>query len=113
MSFVTFAAIAQAAPAAAPQQGALGFSPLIMMVVLFGIFYFMMIRPQMKRQKEHRALLSALGKGDEVVMNGGLAGRIEEVGDSFVKVEIAPGVVVQMQKGAVTQVLPKGSLKKN
>jgi len=113
MSLPTFAAIAQAtAPAAAP-QGALSFSPLIMMAVLFGIFYFMMIRPQMKRQKEHRALLSALAKGDEVVMNGGLAGRIEEVGDAFVKVEIAPGVVVQMQKGAVTQVLPKGSLKKN
>ncbi|UPG89169.1 preprotein translocase subunit YajC [Luteibacter aegosomaticola] len=112
MSPVSFAAIAQAAPAAAP-QGALGLSPLIMMAVLFGIFYFMMIRPQMKRQKEHRALLSALAKGDEVVMNGGLAGRIEEVGDAFVKVEIAPGVVVQMQKGAVTQVLPKGSLKKN
>src|ERR1700743_471548 len=114
MSLPTFAAIAQAtAPAAEAQGGALGLSPLIMMAVLFGIFYFMMIRPQMKRQKEHRALLAALAKGDEVVMNGGLAGRIEEVGDAFVKVEIAPGVVVQMQKGAVTQVLPKGSLKKN
>jgi preprotein translocase subunit YajC len=113
MSPFTFAAVAQAAPAAAPQQGALGFSPLIMMAVLFAIFYFMMIRPQMKRQKEHRALLAGLAKGDEVVMSGGLAGRVEEVGDAFVKVEIAPGVVVQMQKGAVTQVLPKGSLKKN
>jgi preprotein translocase subunit YajC len=113
MSLPTFAAIAQAtAPAAAP-QGALGFSPLIMMAVLFGIFYFMMIRPQMKRQKEHRNLLSALGKGDEVVMSGGMAGRIEDVGEAFVRVEIAPGTVVQVQKSAITQVLPKGSLKKS
>ncbi|MET0936934.1 MAG: preprotein translocase subunit YajC [Luteibacter sp.] len=115
MSLPTFAAIAQAtAPAAgANQGGALGLSPLIMMAVLFGIFYFMMIRPQMKRQKEHRALLSALSKGDEVVMGGGLAGRIEDVGDAFVRVEIAPGTVVQVQKGSITQVLPKGSLKKS
>jgi preprotein translocase subunit YajC len=112
MSLTTFAAIAQAAPGAAP-QGALGFSPLIMMAVLFGIFYFMMIRPQMKRQKEHRALLAALAKGDEVVMSGGMAGRIEDVGESFVRVEIAPGVVVQVQKGSITQVLPKGTLKKS
>jgi len=115
MSLPTFAAIAQAtAPAAgAAPQGAFGFSPLIMMAVLFGIFYFMMIRPQMKRQKEHRALLSALAKGDEVVMSGGMAGRIEDVGESFVRVEIAPGTVVQVQKGSITQVLPKGSLKKS
>ena len=115
MSLPTFAAIAQAAaPAAgAPQGGALGLSPLIMMAVLFGIFYFMMIRPQMKRQKEHRALLAALAKGDEVVMSGGMAGRIEDVGESFVRIEIAPGVVVQVQKGSITQVLPKGSLKKS
>lgn len=86
-------------------------------LVLFGgmavFMYFMMIRPQMKRQKEHRALLSALAKGDEVVMGGGLAGRIEDVGESFVRVEIAPGTVVQVQKGSITQVLPKGSLKKS
>jgi preprotein translocase subunit YajC len=115
MSLPTFAAIAQAtAPAAgASQGGALGLSPLIMMAVLFGIFYFMMIRPQMKRQKEHRALLAALAKGDEVVLGGGLAGRIEDVGEAFLRVEIAPGTVVQVQKGSVTQVLPKGSLKKS
>ena|SRR4051812_38480421 len=116
MSLSTFAAIAQAAaPAAgAAPGGPLGsFSPLIMMAVLFGIFYFMMIRPQMKRQKEHRALLSALAKGDEVVLTGGMAGRIEDLGESFIRVEIAPGTVVQVQKGSVTQVLPKGSLKKS
>jgi preprotein translocase subunit YajC len=70
-----------------------------------------MIRPQMKRQKEHRVMLSALAKGDEVVTNGGIAGRVEEVGDAFLTVEIAPSVKVRVQKGSVSQVLPKGSLK--
>ncbi len=98
------------AQAAAPAQGG-GLSMLIMMVVLFGLMYFMMIRPQMKRQKEHRAMVSALAKGDEVVTNGGLAGRVEEVGETFITIEIAPNVKVKLQKGAVSQVLPKGSLK--
>ncbi|MGB3839541.1 MAG: preprotein translocase subunit YajC [Rhodanobacter sp.] len=106
MSFPLSPVIAQATP----QQGG-GMSMIIMMVVLFGLMYFMMIRPQMKRQKEHRALIAALAKGDEVITNGGLAGRVEEVGDTFVTVEIAPNVKVKLQKGAVQQVLPKGSLK--
>jgi preprotein translocase, YajC subunit len=97
------------AQAASPQGG--GLSMILMMVVLFGLMYFMMIRPQMKRQKEHRALISALAKGDEVVTNGGLAGRVEEVGETFITIEIAPNVKVKLQKGAVSQVLPKGSLK--
>ena len=97
------------AQAAAPQGG--GISMIIMMVVLFGLMYFMMIRPQMKRQKEHRTMVSALAKGDEVVTNGGLAGRVEEVGETFITIEIAPNVKVKLQKGAVSQVLPKGSLK--
>jgi preprotein translocase subunit YajC len=71
----------------------------------------MMIRPQAKKQKEHRAMLAALAKGDEVVTNGGLAGRVEEVGESFLTIEIAPNVKVRLQKGAVSQVLPKGTLK--
>ena len=95
---------------AAPQQGG-GMSLIIMMVVLFGLMYFMMIRPQMKRQKEHKALVSALAKGDEVVTNGGMAGRVEEVGETFITVEIATNVKVKLQKSAVQQVLPKGSLK--
>ncbi|MBB3225717.1 preprotein translocase subunit YajC [Luteibacter sp. Sphag1AF] len=111
MSILTSAAFAQAAAPAAGAPGAFGFSPLIMMAVLFGIFYFMMIRPQMKRQKEHRALLAALSKGDEVVTNGGIAGRITDVGDSFVSVEIAPNVSIKVQKGAIQQVLPKDTLK--
>jgi preprotein translocase subunit YajC len=97
------------AQAAAPQGG--GLSMIIFMVVIFGAMYFMMIRPQMKRQKEHRAMVSALAKGDEVVSNGGLAGRVEEVGETFITIEIAPNVKVKLQKGAVSQVLPKGSLK--
>ncbi|MDE2248901.1 MAG: preprotein translocase subunit YajC [Pseudomonadota bacterium] len=99
--------IAQAA--AQPAGG--GMSMIIMMVVLFGLMYFMMIRPQMKRQKEHRALIASLAKGDEVVTNGGIAGRVEEVGDTFITVEIAANVKVKVQKAAVQQVLPKGSLK--
>jgi preprotein translocase subunit YajC len=106
MSFV----IAQAAPAAgAPQANPImTFLPLIL---LFVVFYFLMIRPQMKRQKEHRAMVSALSKGDEVVTNGGIAGKVDEVGESFITVEIAPNVKIKLQKGAVQQVLPKGTLK--
>ncbi|HET6554280.1 MAG TPA: preprotein translocase subunit YajC [Dyella sp.] len=84
------------------------FLPLIL---LFVVFYFLMIRPQMKRQKEHRNMVSALSKGDEVVTNGGIAGKVEEVGESFITVEIAPNVKIKLQKGAVQQVLPKGTLK--
>ena len=97
------------AQAAAPQGG--GLSMILMMVVLFGLMYFMMIRPQMKRQKEHRTMVAALAKGDEVVTNGGLAGRVDEVGETFITIEIAPNVKVKLQKGAVSQVLPKGSIK--
>ncbi|AND69264.1 hypothetical protein ATSB10_18100 [Dyella thiooxydans] len=101
--------IAQAAPAAGQAANPLlTFLPLI---VLFGVMYFLMIRPQMKRQKEHRQMVSALAKGDEVVTNGGIAGRVEEVGEAFLTVEIAPNVKVRVQKGSISQVLPKGSLK--
>ncbi|MES1154090.1 MAG: preprotein translocase subunit YajC [Rhodanobacter sp.] len=108
MSFPISPVIAQAA-ASQPAGG--GMSMIIMMVALFGLMYFMMIRPQMKRQKEHRALIAGLAKGDEVVTNGGIAGRVEEVGETFITVEIAASVKVKVQKGAVQQVLPKGSLK--
>jgi preprotein translocase subunit YajC len=102
--------LAQAAPAAAPAAGSPIFT-FLPIIVLFGVFYFLMIRPQMKRQKELRTMLSALAKGDEVVTNGGIAGRIDEVGETFISVEIASNVVVKVQKGSVSQVLPKGSLK--
>ncbi|MHB1273123.1 MAG: preprotein translocase subunit YajC [Rhodanobacter sp.] len=108
MSFPISFVIAQAA---ATQPAGGGISMIIMIVVLFGLMYFMMIRPQMKRQKEHTALLAALAKGDEVVTNGGIAGRVDELGDTFITVEIAANVKVKVQKSAVSQVLPKGSLK--
>jgi len=98
------------AQAAAPQNGGL-LQMLIFMAVAFGAMYFLMIRPQTKRQKEHRAMVSALAKGDEVVTNGGIAGRVDEVGETFITVEIAPNVKVKLQKGMVSQVLPKGTLK--
>jgi len=108
MTFSIPFVIAQAAPAAAAGNPILTFLPII---VLFGVFYFLMIRPQMKRQKELRTMLTALARGDEVVTNGGIAGRIDTVGETFLSVEIAPNVLVQVQKGSISQVLPKGSLK--
>jgi preprotein translocase subunit YajC len=112
MSIFMTTAFAQGAPAAgAAGQAGGGMGFILMMVALFVLMYFMMIRPQMKRQKEHRAMVAALGKGDEVVTNGGLAGRIDELGESFVMVEIADNVKVKVQRGAIAQVLPKGTLK--
>jgi preprotein translocase subunit YajC len=108
MSFQLAPVLAQAAPA---QPAGGGMQMILMMVVLFGLMYFMMIRPQMKRQKEHRAMVAALARGDEVVTTGGIAGRVEEVGETFITVEIAANVKVKVQKGSVQQVLPKGSLK--
>lgn len=103
--------ISPAAAQAAPAQQGSPMSLLVMMVLFFAVFYFMAIRPQMKKAKEHRALLSGLSKGDEVLTNGGVAGRIEDLGESFVTVEIADGVKVKIQKNAISAVLPKGSLK--
>ncbi|MDW8479332.1 MAG: preprotein translocase subunit YajC [Xanthomonadales bacterium] len=79
-------------------------------MVFFLIFYFIAIRPQIKRQREHRAMVEGLEKGDEVVTQGGLAGRIEELGDAFLVLEVAPGVKVRVQKLAVAAVLPRGTL---
>ena len=103
--------ISPAAAQAAPAQQGSPISLLVMMVLFFAVFYFMAIRPQMKRAKEHRALLSGLSKGDEVLTNGGVAGRIDDLGESFITVEIADGVKVKVQKNAISAVLPKGSLK--
>lgn len=88
-----------------------GLTGLIFPIALIAIFYFLLIRPQQKRAKEHRKLVESLGKGDEVLTNGGIVGRVIEVGDSFATVELAPGIEVKMQKQAVAQVLPKGTLK--
>ncbi len=96
--------------AAAPQQEVdlLSFLPLI---ILFVIFYFLLIRPQLKQAKRHKQLIAGLAKGDEVVTSGGLLGRIKEVGDNFIRVEIAKETEVKIQKQAVSTVLPKGTLK--
>ncbi len=84
---------------------------ILLLVVFIAIFYFLMIRPQMKRSKEHRNLMSNLDKGDEVVTNGGILGKIARVGDQFIELEIADKVIMKVQKQAVTNVLPKGSVK--
>jgi preprotein translocase subunit YajC len=84
---------------------------MVLMLVVFGVMYFLMIRPQMKRSKEHQALISKLAKGDEVITNGGIAGRVDDIGENFVSVEIAEGVRVKMQRVAIVAVLPKGTLK--
>ena len=86
----------------------MSFLPLIVLLVLF---YFMLIRPQMKRSKEMREMLGKLAKGDEVITNGGLAGTVREIGENYLTVEIADNVTVKLQKSAVASVLPKGSLK--
>ncbi|HVR81359.1 MAG TPA: preprotein translocase subunit YajC [Luteimonas sp.] len=88
-----------------------GLGGLLFPVILIGVMYFIMIRPQMKRAKEHRAMLEKLGNGDEVITNGGIAGTVREIGDSFITVEIADNVRVRLQKGAIANVLPKGTLK--
>jgi preprotein translocase subunit YajC len=108
MDFLISNAYAQAADAAAQQNPLISFLPLL---VLFAVFYFMLIRPQMKRAKEQRTMISGLAKGDEIVTNGGIAGRIDELGDSFVTLEIAANVKIKLQKSAITLVLPKGTLK--
>lgn len=110
MEFLISTAQAQAAPGAAPGAGG-GMSSILMMVAMFAIFYFMLIRPQMKRAKEQRAMIAALAKGDEVATATGMLGTITEINESYISVEIAPNVVVKLQKQAITAVLPKGTLK--
>ena len=83
---------------------------LLPLVLMFVVLYFVMIRPQMKRQKEHKAMIEALAKGDEVVTAGGLLGKVSKVGEVYISVELATGVEVQMQRTAVVQVLPKGTV---
>lgn len=105
-------AFAQTAPAAAAggdlTSSLTGMLPLILMFV---VLYFVMIRPQMKRQKEHKAMIDALAKGDEVATAGGLLGKVTKVDDHSIGLEIANGVEVQLQRHSVVQVLPKGSVK--
>jgi preprotein translocase subunit YajC len=109
MSFFISDAMAQApGQAAGPLDSLLG---LLFPIGLIVILYFLMIRPQMKRQKEHKALVEGLSKGDEVVTMGGLAGRIVDLGENFAQVEVADNVSIKVRRQAVEAVLPKGSLK--
>ncbi|MGX5731997.1 preprotein translocase subunit YajC [Pseudoxanthomonas beigongshangi] len=101
---------AHAQAAGAPQAGLGGFG-LLMPIILIAIMYFLMIRPQMKRAKEHRAMLDKLSRGDEVITTGGIAGTVTDIGDNFVTIEVADNVRVRVQKAAVGNVLPKGTLK--
>lgn len=84
---------------------------MLPLVLMFVVLYFVMIRPQMKKQKEHRTMLEALAKGDEVATAGGLIGKVTKMGDGFLSLEIATGVEVQLQRSAVVQVMPKGTVK--
>jgi len=101
-------AMAQAA-GGAPQGS--GLSMLVMMGLFVVIFYFLLIRPQQKKQKEHQAMLGKLAAGDEVVLAGGILGRIVELGDQFLTIEIADNVRVKVQRFQVTSLVPKGTLK--
>lgn len=105
-------AFAQTAPAAAAggdmQSSLMSMLPLVLMFV---VLYFVMIRPQMKKQKEHRSMIDALAKGDEVATAGGVLGKVTKLGDNHLGLEVASGVEIQIQRSAVVQVLPKGSIK--
>ncbi|MDZ4730325.1 MAG: preprotein translocase subunit YajC [Xanthomonadales bacterium] len=103
-----FIASAYAQDAASSPNSMLSFLPLI---VIFIVFYFLLIRPQTKRAKEHRQLVEKLATGDEVVTNGGVLGKITHVGDSFVTLELAENVKIKLQKQAVASVVPKGTMK--
>jgi preprotein translocase subunit YajC len=109
--FIT-SAFAQTAPAAAAggdmQSSLMNMLPLILMFV---VLYFVMIRPQMRKQKEHQAMISALVKGDEIITAGGVLGKVSKLGDAFLGLEVADGIEIQIQRSAVIQVLPKGSIK--
>ena len=109
-----FAQVATA-PAATPDGlfggGLGGLGGMLPLVLMFVVLYFVMIRPQMKRQKEHKSMIDALAKGDEVVTSGGVLGKVSKMGDSFVGVEVASGVEIQIQRSAVVQVMPKGTIK--
>jgi len=104
-------AFAQTAPAASGGGTESSLLSLLPLVLMFVVLYFIMIRPQMKRQKEHKAMVEALAKGDEVVTSGGVLGRVTKLGETYVHVEVANGVELQVQRSSIVQVLPKGTLK--
>lgn len=106
-SLITFA------HAESSQNGGSTMSSILMLVAFFAIFYFLLIRPQMKRNKEQRKMIADLTKGDEVMINGGIIGKIVKIGDNYTEIDIANDVVIKVQKNSVSGVLPKGSIKTN
>jgi preprotein translocase subunit YajC len=107
-----FISNAYAQTAGAATGGAMSsLTQMLPLVLMFVVLYFIMIRPQMKKQKEHKAMIEAIAKGDEVIIGGGMLGRVAKLGESFLHVEVANGVEVQVQRAAVVQVLPKGTFK--
>ncbi len=107
MNFLISDALAQSG--GAPQGG--GLLSLLPLVVIFVVFYFLLIRPQQKRAKQHREMVSALKKGDEIVTGGGILGKITDTDESFVTVEIADNVSIKVQRHSVAQMMPKGTAK--
>ena len=99
------------AQTAAPAQQGMDWIGLMPLVLLFVLLYFLMIRPQMKRAKEHKVMTEALQKGDEVITGGGMLGRIIKVGDNYVTLQVAENVEIQVQKTAIQTMLPKGTIK--
>ncbi len=92
-----------------PQGG--GVESMLLIVLMFGVLYFLMIRPQMKRAKEHKAMIEALQKGDEVISGGGILGRVSKLNENYVTLEVAQGVEMTLQRSAIQVVLPKGTIK--
>lgn len=109
MNLLIADAFAQGAPAAQEP----GMSGFLIMLIPIVVLWFLMIRPQMKRQKEHTKMVEALAKGDEAVTNGGILGRIIEVGDSFVTMEVADDMEVKVQRQAIATIMPKGTIKES
>ena len=99
------------AQTAAPASATDSLMQMLPLVLMFVVLYFIMIRPQMKRQKEHKSMLEALAKGDEITTAGGIVGRVSKLGDTYISLEVANGVEIQVQRSAIAQVLPKGTLK--
>ncbi len=108
MSFFISDAMAQSAGG---QSSGFDFTAILPLIIMFGIFYFLLIRPQQKKAKEHKSLVAALKKGDEIITNGGLLVKITDVGDNFLTCQIAKNVEIKLQSHAVATVLPKGTLK--
>ncbi len=92
-------------------EGGSGLFGILPMILIFAVFYFLLIRPQQKRSKEHKAMVATISKGDEIVTNGGALGKVTAVDDNFVSVEIAAGVTIKVQRMAIAQMMPKGTVK--